>query len=117
MAAENFLKKAGTQSLGAYIDRIQETVTEWVPLRPILEVCDRDTGYEVERRLQEPCWRQTAARKQLSAMFKEILVAAREWRWKSGRRDGGGGYRNIEESDDCAGSNVSQYFGTDTVDS
>ena len=50
---------------------------EWVALRPILEVCERETGYDVEGRRQNPWWRQTAARKQLSATLKEILAAAR----------------------------------------
>ena len=39
-----------------------------------------------------------AARKQLSAKLKEILVAAREQHWKSGRRgESGGGDRDAEE--------------------
>ena len=46
MAAEKFLEKVGTQSLGTYIEGRQATVTEWVALRPILEVCVRETGYE-----------------------------------------------------------------------
>ena len=46
MAAEKVLEKAGTQSLGTYIDSRQVTVVTWVALRPILEVCDRDTCYE-----------------------------------------------------------------------
>ena len=44
VAVENVLEKAGTQSLGTYIDRRQATVAEWVALSPILEVCDIDTG-------------------------------------------------------------------------
>ena len=36
--AEKVLKKAGTQSLGEYIDKQQATAAEWVELRPILEV-------------------------------------------------------------------------------
>ena len=43
-SAENVLKKAGTQTLGAYIYRRHETVAEWVELRTILEICDRETG-------------------------------------------------------------------------
>ena len=43
VASETVLKKAGTHPLGKYIDRRQATVAEWVVLRPILEVCDRDT--------------------------------------------------------------------------
>ena len=44
VAADTVLEKAGTQTLGTYIDRRQATVEEWVVLRLILEVCDRDTG-------------------------------------------------------------------------
>ena len=44
VAAYKVLKKSETQSLGAYIDRWQETVADRVELRPILEVCDKETG-------------------------------------------------------------------------
>ena len=44
VAADKFLEKAGTQYLGDYIERRQESVTEWVALRTILEVCDREIG-------------------------------------------------------------------------
>ena len=44
VAAEKVLEKAGTQSLITYIGRRQATVAEWVALRTILEVCDRETG-------------------------------------------------------------------------
>ena len=47
-------------ALGMYIDRRQATVAEWVALRPILEVCDKEKAYKRRRRRQEPCWRQTA---------------------------------------------------------
>ena len=56
-AAEKVLEKAGTHSLGAYNDRRQTTVTEWVELRPILEVCDRETSYKGGGRCREPGWR------------------------------------------------------------
>ena len=38
VAEKKFLNEARTQSLGACIDKRQETVAEWVLLRPILEV-------------------------------------------------------------------------------
>ena len=38
-------------------------MAEWVELRQILEVCDRETGYEGGGRRQEPWWRKTADRK------------------------------------------------------
>ena len=70
---------------------------EWVALRPILEVCDRETGYEGGGRIQDPWWRQTADRKKLSATLKDILEAARERRWKYGRRvRSGGGDRGAD---------------------
>ena len=56
MAADRVLKKEGIQSLGDYIDRRQETVAEWVALRPILEVCDKETGYEGGGMLRERWW-------------------------------------------------------------
>ena len=46
MAVETVLEKAGTQTLETYIERRQAIVAEWVALRPILEVCDIETGYE-----------------------------------------------------------------------
>ena len=39
-------------------------------------------------RRRYPWWKKKTARKQLSAKLKEILTAARERRWKSGRRGG-----------------------------
>ena len=38
------IKDAGTQTLGMHIDKRQETVVEWMALRPILDICDRETG-------------------------------------------------------------------------
>ena len=60
------LKEARTQTLGAYIDKRQEMVAEWVTLRPILNICDRETGYVGGGRRRDPWRRQTAARKHLS---------------------------------------------------
>ena len=111
------LEKAGTQPLGTCIDSRQATVAELVSLRPILEVCNRDTGYNGGGRRRVPWWRQKASRKQLSYTTKEILVVARERRWESGRRGGGvGGDRDAEESEDEAGSDRYRYAGTETGD-
>ena len=60
VAVETVLEKAGTQTLETYIERRQAIVAEWVALRPILEVCDKEKAYKRRRRRQEPCWRQTA---------------------------------------------------------
>ena len=116
VAEDRVLEKAGTQSLGAYIDRRQATVAEWVILYPMLEVCNRQTGYKGGGRLRDPWWRQTAAIKQLSATLKCILAAEMEQRWKSGRRGGGGGNRDADDSDDGAGSDGSRDAGTQTGD-
>ena len=110
------LEKAGTHSLGTYIDRRQAPVAEWCALRPILKVCDRDTGYEGGGRRREPWWRQTASRKKLSASLKETSAVARERRGKSVRYGGGGGDRDAEESKDGAGSDGSQDAGMETGD-
>ena len=45
-AAVKVLKEAVTHTLGSYIDKWQATVLEWVTLRPILDIYNRDTGYE-----------------------------------------------------------------------
>ena len=34
------------QSAGIYIEQRQATVAQWVALRPLFEVCARETGYE-----------------------------------------------------------------------
>ena len=78
-------------------------------LRPILEVCDRETVNEGGGRRHEPWWWETAARKQLNAKLEDILVAARAWRWGSGRRGEGGEGRKVLESD--AGSELYWYDG------
>ena len=41
---DSFLKEAGTERLGTYIDKRQTTVSEWVAFRLIYEVCDRNKG-------------------------------------------------------------------------
>ena len=55
-AAVRVIKKAGTQTLGMYIYTWQATVTYWVELIPILEFCDRATGYKVGGRRRDPWW-------------------------------------------------------------
>ena len=46
-------------------------------VRPIFDVCARDTGYEGEYRLWVPWWMQAAAHKQLKVTVEEILAAYR----------------------------------------
>ena len=85
--AEAVLQGEGTQLLQTYVDIRQARVMEWVPLRPILDVCARETGYEGGGRLRVPWWRQEAAENQLKIMVEAILEAARVQRLQeSGRR-------------------------------
>ena len=93
------LKGAGTQTLGAYIDKRQVTVAEWLELRPILDIFNIETGYEGGGRRRETWWRQTADRKHMRSMLEEILEMASVRRWESGRRGKGEGVREVEESD------------------
>ena len=44
--AEGIREAAGTQLDRIYIERCQTTVAQWVALRPLFEVCARETGYE-----------------------------------------------------------------------
>ena len=89
-------------------------MAEWVALRPILEIYDRDTGYEGGGRRREPCWRKTASQKQLNVALEDILALPRARRCESGRRGEGGGGREVAESD--AGSDGPRYAGTETGD-
>ena len=57
------------------------------------------------------------SRKKLSAMSKEISAASRERHCKSGRRGGGRGDRDTEDSEYEAGSYEYWYYGTETGDS
>ena len=45
------LQATETKPLREYINRRQATVAEWVALRPIFEVCEKETGYEGGGRL------------------------------------------------------------------
>ena len=42
-ASDRVLQEAQTQPLQTYIDQRQETVVEWVVLRPIFKVCVKKT--------------------------------------------------------------------------
>ena len=71
-AAEKVLKEAVTQSLRLYIEKWQANLAEWVALRKILEICDKETGYEGGGGRREPWWRQMEDRKQLGEMLNYI---------------------------------------------
>ena len=76
-AAESVLKEEGMHTLGEYIDNHQATVAQWVVLRPIIEVCNRETVYEGVGRHCDLWWRQTATQKQIRATLEEIFSASR----------------------------------------
>ena len=97
-----------------YIDKRQATVAEWVALRPILGVCDRETDYEGGRRRREPWWRQMAARNHLSATLEDILVASRVQSWESIRHGKSGRDRKLADYD--AGSDGPWYARMETGD-
>ena len=78
MAADKVLQRSGTQPLHTYLERRQAKVGEWVALRPIFDVCARDTSYEGDGKLRVPCWRQAAAEKQLRPTLYDIFAATRE---------------------------------------
>ena len=62
----------GKNPIWEYIKKRQATVEEWVPLRPIFEVCEKITGYEGGGRVREQ-WRiQRAAERQLKTKLKDI---------------------------------------------
>ena len=72
--------------LREYIERRQATVAEWVALRPVFEVCAKETGFEGGGRAQEKWWNQTAVENQLKNTLKYISAVARErCRQKFGR--------------------------------
>ena len=52
-------------------------MAEWVAIRPIFDVCDRETGYEIGWRLQVLWWRQAAAVKKLKVALEAISAPAR----------------------------------------
>ena len=64
-------------------------MAEWVSLRPIFDVCARETGYEGGERLQVPWWKQVAEHKQNKIMVEAILTAARVHRQQESGRCGG----------------------------
>ena len=75
-SSSRVIKEAGNQTLGTNIDKGQATVVVWVVLRPILNICNRETGYEVGGRHRNTWWQQTSDPKQLSAALEDI------WWWQ-----------------------------------
>ena len=57
----------GTQLAMTYIGRRQATMSQWVALHPLFEVCSTETGYEGGGFRREAWWRQETIEKQLWA--------------------------------------------------
>ena len=53
-----------------YIEKQQAIVAQWVALRPLFEVCARETGYEGGRRSRKEWWRQEATEKNFRSPWK-----------------------------------------------
>ena len=107
-----YSRKRSPRQWGRTFDKQQAPGAEWVALRPIMMICNRETDYEGGGRRREPWWQKTAARKQLSSTLEDISMAARAQRWESGRRGKGGGDREVAES--VAGCNGTLYYGMET---
>ena len=80
---EGIQEAAGNQSARIYIEQRQATVAQWVELRPLFEVCTRETGYEVGGPRRNVWWRQEATEKKLWATLEDL------WEYKRRRRSGG----------------------------
>ena len=73
--AEGIQEEAVTQSVRIYIEIRQATVAQWVAIRPLFEVCARETGYEGGRRRMEVWWFQEATEKQLRVTLADSWEA------------------------------------------
>ena len=92
VTAEAVLQGAGTQTIRTYVDRRQETMTEWVSTRTIFDVCAREMEYKGGGRLRVPWFSQKAAKYHLRVTVEAILAATRlRQRQKSDRRCGSEG--------------------------
>ena len=67
----------GTKTLWEYIKRSQAKVAEWVDLRPVFEVCVKETGFEGGGRERKQWSHQTEVERQLKTTPKEISAASR----------------------------------------
>ena len=79
--AEDIREAAGNESAGIYVERQQTTVAQWVALRPLFEVCARETGYEGGGRRRKVWWRQEATEKNFGP----------PWKTRGKLKGGGGG--------------------------
>ena len=83
---EEALREAVAKSAADYIGRQQAMVAQWVALRPLLEVCSRETVYEGGGgRKQRLWWRQRNTEENLCDTLEDAELGPR-----FGQREGGG---------------------------
>ena len=70
--AEGVREAAGMQSARTYIGIQQATMAQWVALRPLFEVCARETLYKGGGHKRDAWWRQEAPEKQIRATLADL---------------------------------------------
>ena len=68
-----------------YKGRQQATVSQWVALLPIFEVCKGEKGYEGGERRREAWWRQDATVNQLWSTLEGVSYEAKRRRQQEER--------------------------------
>ena len=81
--AESMREAAVKQSARICIERRRATVAQWVALRPLFEVCSRETGYEGGGLRRKVWWSQDMTEKQLRTTLEDSRESKRR------RRSGG----------------------------
>ena len=69
--AEGIREAERTKLDRIYIERRQATVAQWGALRPLFEVCERETGCEGRGRRRKAWWIQEATEKQLRSTLAD----------------------------------------------
>ena len=70
--AASVIREKGIHNFGEYINRRYTTVAEWISLRSIYKVCEKEIGTGGGERLCETWWRQTAPRAQMGDTIGKI---------------------------------------------
>ena len=70
-AAEEFIWVVGMKLVAKYIGRRQATVSQWVDLLPLLELCARETGYDGGGWNKSSWWRQQTTKETLWTILEE----------------------------------------------
>ena len=71
MANREVLRVYGMQTVAMYIRHTQETLSQWVALKPIFVVCVWDKGFEGGVRQRKPWWQKEVLDKALKATPEE----------------------------------------------